>query len=171
MMLTSEKRRIVLWSIMSATALVFVIATLRVNAYDGGNYVGRPVIVPDRVIENATQDRPHTVLVGSGATEAQIDLGYVEPGSTEWIVFLIQNSSGSSVNVFDVRSDCECLTPLESPRVLRPGVATSVKVKFKVPNVRVPFSQSVLMLTDDRSRVRITLRVKAMIGVTAAAPR
>lgn len=105
---------------------------------------------------------------GGGSTphgKAEMDLGFIEPGSRHEVSFVVDNPATRPLGVRRVRSECACMTTPTPPKAIPAGGGGEVKVVFLAPKESIDYAGKVVLETDSKDRPVIPLVVKARVGL------
>ncbi len=118
---------------------------------DGGRTSNRPTAGTDGALP----------VVRVEGREATHDFGVVGPGTEHRVVFEIPNPSTRPLKIVAVRTDCECIAAGAHPDVIPAGEAGRFEAILEAPEQAIPYTASLLVVTDDPARRMITLSTRS----------
>lgn len=108
--------------------------------------------------DTSVQALPTARVTGS---EATIDLGEIRPKSSHRMVFEIVNAGEADLAIETIQRHCECISAVDPPERLPAGQATRVKVLYEAPDIALPYTTRLTVVTNSKARRFISLWVKS----------
>ena len=97
-------------------------------------------------------------------TPEAVDLGDIEPLSTQQVTFRIRNISNRPIRIFGAKTSCACSTAnLDFPVTLSPGKTLPITLTLKIGKNRSHFLEYAVLYSDSESNKRVELRIEAQI--------
>ncbi|MDD5595350.1 MAG: DUF1573 domain-containing protein [Candidatus Omnitrophica bacterium] len=89
------------------------------------------------------------------------DFGKIQQGSVAIHEFQLKNESGKTLKINDVTASCGCTVPKIKEKVLSPGQATAIEVKFNSKGYSGQVQQHIYVNTDNLDNPVIRFIIKA----------
>lgn len=124
-----------------------------------------PANLPEHVKMFSETNAPSAEKVGKVEIEGDLthDFGVMSPGEEGERQFIIRNVGEGPLRLRVGASTCKCTLGELDKSVLEPGEETQITLTWTVKPGAAEFGQSAQVLTNDPSRVAITLRIKGKI--------
>lgn len=124
-----------------------------------------PANLSEHVKMFSEKDAPSTEKVGKVEIDGDLthDFGVMSPGEEGEREFIIRNVGEGPLRLRVGASTCKCTLGELDKSVLEPGEETQITLSWTVKPGAAEFGQSAQLLTNDPSRVAITLRIKGKI--------
>lgn len=99
-----------------------------------------------------------------------VDLGEIEEGKAATVDFKITNQTGATHTVGPVKTSCGCTTAEPSPKEIKPGESTVVKVIYDSKNRPGPFNREITIFMNGPGSKPVTVFMKGEV-VSPKGPR
>ena len=115
----------------------------------------------------APTDKPpgKAVTVDLSKNVAWLDFGYIVPGESRTARVSVANPTDQPITVKRVISACPCIQATAPAKAIPAGGKVALSVKFDAPKKVTNYIQKVIYITDSQTHRRVTLRLKARVGL------
>jgi hypothetical protein len=96
------------------------------------------------------------------------DLGYVEQADHREIRYEVRSPGGKPLQIRGTEIECSCTALTDQPQMIAASGTTPVHVTFAAPQEAMRYSKNLILLTNDPRHPRLTLRLKARVGLPLA---
>ncbi len=112
-------------------------------------------------------------LIGPKITvqSTEHNFGNVMQGEEVSHSFIISNSGGDILRIFDVRASCGCTAVKPDKKELQPGESTKIKVVFNTKGRQGPQLKSVYVTSNDPERRETILNIRCNILLPEKKPK
>lgn len=93
------------------------------------------------------------------------DFGYIEPGSTHRLRFLLTNDSDQPWTIQRAKAECKCMKITQLPQRINPGETSAVEITFDAFEKPQHYNKKVAVYTDRSDQPKIDLTLAARIGL------
>ena len=115
--------------------------------------------IPRKVIEQAT--KAEQVVIARDVH----DFGFVQPGSTHVVDFVVANPLETPLAIRRARSECKCMAAVKPPKSVPAKGSVKLRVVFVAPKDSMRYSKRIALLTTDKRLPAVMVRVKANVGL------
>lgn len=98
-----------------------------------------------------------------------VEFGYLDTKQEASATVMLTNSGAAPIKIIRVRSDCECIKATEVPSSVAAGQQAKLKVQLIAPATPTAYDRSLFLFTDDAQQPKLTVRVKARVGLPLVA--